>query len=64
MIPPTQNGLSSMACLSALQKCIRRALRAWARRMLKTTNRRNARARFPVTRLLILDAGRRVAIRS
>lgn len=26
MIPPTKSGLSSMACLSALQKCIRRGL--------------------------------------
>lgn len=26
MIPPTKNGLSSMACLSALQKCIRRGM--------------------------------------
>jgi replication-associated recombination protein RarA len=26
MIPPTKNGLSSMACISAMQKCIRRGL--------------------------------------
>lgn len=26
MIPPTKNGLSSMDCLSALQKCIRRGM--------------------------------------
>ncbi len=26
MIPPTKNGLPSMACLSAVQKCIRRSL--------------------------------------
>jgi replication-associated recombination protein RarA len=30
MIPPTRNGLDAMACLSALQKCIRRSMEAEA----------------------------------
>lgn len=55
VIPPTKNGMSSMACLSALQKCIRRGLEREAMQFaIELMHTRKASFTMVTNRLMVI----------